>query len=196
MVKKNKIILIISISVLVVCLLGGTYAYYKSLLSKTSGINSTTRGLDYYINYTKGTDVTSGIIVPSTDYKSGNNVSITLNKKNDSYDIYGHIYLDITSVGTNISTSKALKYTVLEGTTIISEGVLGGVSSNKSYLIAGNIPLKIEKTNYEVYLWLDESVEADTSKFEGEGVAAKIRCEASLQEINESPYTSSISSEA
>ena len=81
----------------------------------------------------------------------------TLYKKDNTYTIYGHIYLDISNISANLSSSNALKYAVLEGSAKISEGTLGGTSSGESYLLAVNIPLKTTSTKYTVYLWFDET---------------------------------------
>ena len=139
--NKYKTYMYIGIIILIISILGSTYAYYKYVLAS---ININT--------ITKGTDITSGTLNPSTDYTGGNSVTITLNKKDNTYDIYGHIYLDITTISSALSSSNALKYVVLEGTTKISEGTLGGVSASKSYLLAVNIPLKTISTTYTVYL--------------------------------------------
>ena len=188
---KKKLYMIFGITVLVVAIIGSTYAYYRYVLTSTS-VNTITRGLDYYINYAKGTDITSATLNPSADYTGGNSATVTLNKKDNTYDIYGHIYLDISTIGSNLSNSDALKYTVLEGSTKVSEGKLKGVTSNGSYLLAVNIPLKTTSTTYTVYLWLDESAGSDTS-IEGETIKATVRCEATMKEINDEPYTFSFS---
>ena len=188
---KKKLYMIFGITVLVVAIIGSTYAYYRYVLTSTS-VNTITRGLDYYINYAKGTDITSATLNPSADYTGGNSATVTLNKKDNTYDIYGHIYLDISTIGSNLSNSDALKYTVLEGSTKVSEGKLKGVTSNGSYLLAVNIPLKTTSTTYTVYLWLDESAGSDTS-IEGETIKATVRCEATMKEIIDEPYTFSFS---
>lgn len=191
--NKYKTYMYIGIIILIISILGSTYAYYKYVLASIN-INTITKGLDYYINYAKGTDITSGTLNPSTDYTGGNSVTITLNKKDNTYDIYGHIYLDITTISSALSSSNALKYVVLEGTTKISEGTLGGVSASKSYLLAVNIPLKTISTTYTVYLWFDET-NSNALSAENSSVSAKVRCEATMKKINDEPYTVSILSE-
>ena len=148
---KSKMYMILGISFLVLSILGSAYAYYKYVIA-TINVDTITRGLDYYINYTKRTDITAGTLNPSTDYNSGNNIDISLYKKDNTYDIYGHIYLDITTISSTLSSSDALKYVVLDGNTKISEGSLGGVSAGNSYLLAVNIPLKTVSITYRVYL--------------------------------------------
>ena len=179
MVKKNKIILIISISVLVVCLLGGTYAYYKSLLSKTSGINSTTRGLDYYINYTKGTDVTAAALNPSTSYEGGASSDIEFWKKDDSYDIYGKIELTVNTIGTNLKNSSALKYAVVNNGNVLKEGSLKGTTSGSKITVLKNLYLEQTKQIYTVYVWLDNSEEL--GDIFNESLNVSVDCTASLQ---------------
>ncbi len=191
--NKYKTYMYIGIIILIISILGSTYAYYKYVLASVN-INTITRGLDYYINYAKGTDITSGTLNPSTDYTGGNSITITLNKKDNTYDIYGHIYLDITTISSTLSSSNALKYVVLEGTTKISEGTLGGVSASNSYLLAVNIPLKTTSATYTVYLWFDET-NSNALSAENSSVSAKVRCEATMKKINDEPYTVSILSE-
>ena len=189
---KSKMYMILGISFLVLAVLGSTYAYYKYVIA-TINVDTITRGLDYYINYAKGTDITSGTLNPSKDYTGGNNITVTLNKKDNTYNIYGHIYLDISNISTALSSSNALKYVVLEGTTKISEGVLGEVSSGESYLLAVNIPLKTTTTTYTIYLWFDEA-SSNALSAENTSVSAKVRCEATMQEIDDEAYTAGIAS--
>ena len=184
---KSKVYMIISITTLIIAIIGSTYAYYRFVMTSVN-VNTITRGLDYYINYAKGTDITSGTLNPSKDYTGGNNITVTLNKKDNTYNIYGHIYLDISNISTALSSSNALKYVVLEGTTKISEGVLGEVSSDESYLLAVNIPLKTTTTTYTIYLWFDEA-SSNALSAENTSVSAKVRCEATMQEIDDEAYT-------
>ena len=183
---KSKMYMILGISFLVLAVLGSTYAYYKYVIA-TINVDTITRGLDYYINYTKGTDITSAALNPGSDYTSGNNLSVTLYKKDNTYTIYGHIYLDISSISDGLSSSGALKYAVLEGTTKIADGELTGVASGNSVPLAVNIPLKTTSTKYTVYLWLDETEENYMSA-ENTSISATVRCEASMKPIKGTSY--------
>ena len=183
---KSKMYMILGISFLVLSILGSAYAYYKYVIA-TINVDTITRGLDYYINYTKGTNITSAALNPGSDYTSGNNLSVTLYKKNNTYTIYGHIYLDISNISANLSNSGALKYTVLEGTTKIADGQLTGTTSGDTVPLAVNIPLKTTSTKYTVYLWLDENAE-DYMYAENTSISAIIRCEASMKPISANPY--------
>ena len=183
---KSKMYMILGISFLVLSILGSAYAYYKYVIA-TINVDTITRGLDYYINYTKGTNITSAALNPGSDYTSGNNLSVTLYKKNNTYTIYGHIYLDISSISDGLSNSGALKYAVLEGTTKIVDGQLTGTTSGDTVPLAVNIPLKTASTKYTVYLWFDENAE-DYMYAENTSISAIIRCEASMKPISANPY--------
>ena len=185
--NKSKLYMIISIIILLVVVIGSAYAYYRIVLFNDLTVNPITKGLDYYINYAKGTDITSSVLEPSSDYRGGNSVTITFYKKDNTYDIYGHIYLDVTSVGATLSSSACLKYTVLSNNIIISQGTLGGIANGDSLLIAVNIPLSTEQTEYTVYLWLDDA-NSNASSAENETISATVRCEATMKEINSIPY--------
>ena len=186
--NKSKLYMIISIIILVIVVIGSAYAYYRIVLFSDLTVNPITKGLDYYINYAKGTDITSSVLEPSTDYSGGNSVTITFYKKDNTYDIYGHIYLDVTSVGETLSNSASLKYTVLSNDIIISQGTLGGIENGDSLLLAVNIPLSTEQTEYTVYLWLDDA-NSNASSAENETISATVRCEATMKEINDFPYS-------
>ena len=175
---KSKLFMIIGITIFVVALLGSAYAYYRFVLLNIN-VNTITRGLDYYIVYNKGTDITSAVLNPSDDYTGGNSIDVTLYKKDNTYDIYGHIYLDITQIGDNLKNSRALRYTVLDGDTIISEGNLK--SATGSVCLASNIVLGTTNKNYTIYLWFDgNSYSGDESN---DTIKANIRCEASMKKI-------------
>ena len=183
---KSKMYMILGISFLVLAVIGSTYAYYKYVIAMIN-VDTITRGLDYYINYTKGTDITSAALNPGSDYTSGNSLSVTLYKKDNTYTIYGHIYLDISNISANLSNSGALKYAVLEGTTKITGGQLTGTTSGDTVPLAVNIPLKTTSTNYTVYLWFDEN-EEDYMIAENTSISATVRCEASMKPISANPY--------
>ena len=152
--------MIISLSVLVITIIvSGTYALYKAQLSKNIGVNTTTHGLAYYINYVKGTDITAATLNPSTSYEGGASSDIEFWKKDDSYDIYGKIELTVNTIGTNSSNSPALKYAVVNNGNVLKEGSLKGTTSGSKVTILKNLYLEQTKQIYTVYVWLDNSEE-------------------------------------
>lgn len=178
---KSKTYMIVGIIILVLALIGSTYAYYRYVFANVN-VDTITRGLDYYITYAKGTDITNKVLEPSTDYTGGNSVSVTLYKKDNTYDIYGHIYLNVTTIGTALSNSSALKYVVTDGTNILFNGKLKGVTNGSKIPLAVNIPLNTTSTEYTVYLWFNKNVSEETSS-EGQTISASVSCEASMKEL-------------
>lgn len=179
--KSKKILIISGLTIINLGLLAGAIAYLSNILFADLTVDTSTKGLDYYINYAKGTDIPSGTINPSSTYEGGNSVSVTLYKKDNTYDIYGNIYLDITTIGDNLKNSDALKYTVVDNNeNVISSGSLKGTTSSSSLLIAENITLTTIETTYSIYLWFDENNVNDYS-VSGETIKASIRCTATMQ---------------
>ena len=184
---KSKTYMIVGIIILVLALIGSTYAYYRYVFANVN-VDTITRGLDYYITYAKGTDITNKVLEPSTDYTGGNSVTVTLYKKDNSYDIYGHIYLNVTSIGTTLSNSSALRYVVTDGTNIVTKGDLKGVTASSKIPLAVNIPLNTTSTEYTVYLWFNDNISEETSS-EGQTISASVSCEASMKKINDINYS-------
>ena len=172
--------MIISLSVLVITIIvSGTYALYKAQLSKNIGVNTTTHGLAYYINYVKGTDITAATLNPSTSYESGASSDIEFWKKDDSYDIYGKIDLTVNTIGTNLKNSPALKYAVVNNGNVLSTGSLKGTTSGSKVTILKNLYLEQTKQIYTVYVWLDNSEEL--GNISNESLSISVDCTASLQ---------------
>ena len=172
--------MIISLSVLVITIIvSGTYALYKTQLSKNIGVNTTTHGLAYYINYVKGTDITAATLNPSTSYESGASSDIEFWKKDDSYDIYGKIDLTVNTIGTNLKNSAALKYAVVNNGNVLSTGSLKGTTSGSKVTILKNLYLEQTKQIYTVYVWLDNSEEL--GNISNESLSISVDCTASLQ---------------
>ena len=172
--------MIISLSVLVITIIvSGTYALYKAQLSKNIGVNTTTHGLAYYINYVKGTDITAATLNPSTSYESGASSDIEFWKKDDSYDIYGKIDLTVNTIGTNLKNSPALKYAVVNNGNVLSTGSLKGTTSGSKVTILKNLYLEQTKQIYTVYVWLDNS--EVLGNISNESLSISVDCTASLQ---------------
>ena len=172
--------MIISLSVLVITIIvSGTYALYKAQLSKNIGVNTTTHGLAYYINYVKGTDITAATLNPSTSYEGGASSDIEFWKKDDSYDIYGKIELTVNTIGTNLKNSPAIKYAVVNNGNVLKQGSLKGTTSGSKVTILKNLYLEQTKQIYTVYVWLDNSEEL--GNISNESLSISVDCTASLQ---------------
>ena len=178
--NKSKIYMIVCICILCVSILGSSIAYYREELFKKN-VTTITHGLDYYINYAKGQDIQGVEIQATTEYTYGNSTDIELWKKDNTYDIYGHIYLDINEIGTNLANSSALKYTLVNNGHVMSEGVIKG-NAGDSVLVLANIPLQTTKQLYTIYVWLDVNENPDSS-IESETISLTARCEATMKPL-------------
>ena len=177
---KNKKNILIVIGVISFCILvaGITYALYKFVIFDDMEVNAVTPGLDYYINYTRGSDLTGAILEPSSTYESGNSVDVEFWKIDDTYEnIYGQIYLDIKTIGENISKEEALKYVLISSDSEepIASGTLKGRKAGELFLIGKNIPLNMTSTTYTVYIYPSAS---------GEPIDINVRCEATMVELD------------
>ena len=59
---SKKSVFIIAGFVGFIFLIGGSYAIWKYASDVNANINTITYGLDYYINYTKGQDITNEVL--------------------------------------------------------------------------------------------------------------------------------------
>lgn len=178
--NKSKIYMIICICILCISVIGSTLAYYtKTLFNKD--VNTITHGLDYYINYNKGQNITDGNLIPTTLYTDGISADIELWKVDNTYDIYGHMYLDIKQMSDELSESDAIRYTVTEGDDVLYTGYVNK-SATGSILVASNIPLETNKKIYTVYIWLDYDANPSMD-LESEILSLEVRCEATMQLI-------------
>ena len=182
--NKSKIFMIVGICILGISMLGSTVAYFRKILFNDLTVDTITHGLDYYITYNSGQDIDTATLNTSSTYsESSVNSTITFYKNDNTYDIYGHIYLNVNDIGTALSSSPALKYALVNNNSVIAEGSLEGVSSGTSVLIKKNIPLQTTEQLYTIYIWLDESEELD-SEIEGETLSLTVRCEATMKEYD------------
>ena len=176
---KKLIILIIIIFVIAS---SSTLAFFiwNNNSNQDIAVDLELNGLDAYINYNKGTDVLTGTLLPSTDYSGGISTEIELWKNISAEDrtIYGHIYLDITTIGTNLSNEEALKWAIKSNGEVLNTGNFIGQTEGSYVALDINIPLSTTKQLFQIYIWLDESVGIN-DLIEGEELSTKIRAEAS-----------------
>ena len=185
--NKKKII-IIGVVTLIIVLLSTTFSFFiwNSNTNQDIDVAMSLSGLDAYIHYNKGTDVLTGTLLPSTDYSGGISTEIELWKdpSAESRTIYGHIYMDITTIGTNLANEPALKWAITSNGEVLNTGDFVGQSNGNSISLKLNIPLSTTKQLFEIYIWLDESMEIN-SEIEGETISTIVRAEATEVMIDE-----------
>ena len=181
--KDNKMkIIILGIITLIILVLSTTFSFFiwNSNTNQDIDVAMSLSGLDAYIHYNKGTDVLTGTLLSSTDYSGGISTEIELWKdpSAESRIIYGHIYLDITTIGTNLANEPALKWAITSNGEVLNTGNFVGQTNGNSIKLKVNIPLRITKELYQIYIWLDESMEINKA-IEGETISTIVRAEAS-----------------
>ena len=133
--NKKKII-ILGVITLIIVLLSTTFSFFiwNSNTNQDIDVALNLSGLDAYIHYNKGTDVLTGTLLPSTDYSGGISTEIELWKDPSaaSRTIYGHIYMDITTIGTNLANEPALKWAITSNGEVLKEGNFVGKSQDNS----------------------------------------------------------------
>lgn len=181
--KNSRIILIFIAIMIILITIYGTYALWSYVSENNAKVNTLTYGLDYYINYAKGQDIFSSTLNLSSDYKGGNSATIELWKKDETYNIYGHIYLDVKSIGDKLKNEEALKWILVSNDTILSSGTLKGTNVNDIILLKENIPLLTTKQLFTVYIWLDENMGV-VEDISDEILSVRVRAEATMKMIN------------
>ena len=184
--NKSKIYALVSAIILVITVIGSTLAlvYYRS---DTTYVNLTFESnLGAFINYSSGNPVlgSEGTILNSgSDYTSGISTEIEFWKTPEAHnmDIYGHIYLDITSGSSELLNMEGLKWAVTSNDILISEGNFIGYSVGTSLPILVNQKLISSLTKFTIYVWIDEN-NLGTVAGEDETFSVSVRCEATSGE--------------
>ena len=172
---------IILTAILFILIMSSTLAFFiwNSKSNQDIDVALNLNGLDAYINYNKGTDVLTGTLLPSTDYTGGISTEIELWKSPSAEDrtIYGHIYLDVTAIGTNLANEEALKWAITSNGELLNQGNFVGKNTGNRIELKVDIPLTTTKQLFQIYIWLDESMEIN-DQIEGETLSTKVKAEA------------------
>lgn len=155
--KMQYIKLVFLIILLITLTLGGTYAFLNAQIS-----NNTTTGQAgcFQVSYS-GQVINSSNLSATNNYLEGAKTEVTL-KKDASCQIYttSDIYIYTNSEGTTAPISDgALKYKVLQGDTVKSEGTI--TQKGAQTLLLSNISLSTTATTYKIYIWVDSNVTTD-----------------------------------
>ena len=185
MKNKKKLFLIIGIAVLILAVAGVTYAMYiKVLFNDLNVAGSATNNLSGYVIYNKETANISGEMLPVATDTSGKGVTVNFYRTTTAPVIYGHIYIDISSISATLTSTSVLKYRVYEGDAsgiVLGEGSFEGKSAGDSILAASNFTLNTSSTNYKVFVWLDQD-EFNTD-MSGGSFNVTVRCHATMKPL-------------
>ena len=184
MKNKKKLFLIIGIAVLILAVAGVTYAMYiKVLFNDLNVAGSAANNLSGYVIYNKETANISGEMLPVATDTSGKSVTVNFYKTTTAPVIYGHIYIDISSISATLTSNSVLKYRIYQATvgTVLGEGSFEGAKAGDSILAASNFMLNTSSTDYFVYVWLDQD-EFNTD-MSGGSFSVTVRCHATMKPL-------------
>jgi len=176
--KNKRIIIIVSITILILSIVGGTLAYWSWRTTDAQKTNITfTITSDFSCSADGGGDITSGSInlVPTvvSSTTTGNyikrEIKVTPTINTTGKTVYMDLWLDIKTLGTGLSNTDYFKYSFTTGASSSEDGVV--YSGNFRGLVANNrVRLLLDKEytssvtdTYYLWIWLDaEETDSDT----------------------------------
>ena len=176
--KNKRIIIIVSITILILSIVGGTLAYWSWRTTDAQKTNITfTITSDFSCSADGGGDITSGSInlVPTvvSSTTTGNyikrEIKVTPTINTTGKIVYMDLWLDIKTLGTGLSNTDYFKYSFTTGASSSEDGVV--YSGNFRGLVANNrVRLLLDKEytssvtdTYYLWIWLDaEETDSDT----------------------------------
>lgn len=155
---------IIGVILLLLLMIGGTYAYYKWSSSDNMNVNVKIDGGT--VNFNGGTNITSTII-PTASKEEGIKKDITVKASRAGATI--NLYMDLTTIPSELK-EKSFEYEIYyNGTTLVKKGNFGVYNSNTntsgiSYATSGVTTLTLftgrdvstsNTDKYTLYLWFN-----------------------------------------
>ena len=161
--NKSKVFMIFGILLLVVTIIGSTFAYYIW----TSGSEDETKivtnvgSATVYFDGGKAIGNASLRPVESKEYGIVKNISVQANKTGINF----NLYLDITSIDDNLK-DKSFRYQFYKEDTLFKEGnfssdyldsnlVNCSVNNTNHIVLLSNETISTTKLNYSLYIWVD-----------------------------------------
>lgn len=155
---------IIGVILLLLLMIGGTYAYYKWSSSDNMNVNVKIDGGT--VTFDGGTNITS-TIMPTATKEEGIKKDITVKASKEGVTI--NLYMDLTTIPSELK-EKSFEYEIYyNGTTLVKKGNFGVYNSNTntsgiSYATSGVTTLTLftgrdvstsNTDKYTIYLWFN-----------------------------------------
>ena len=168
--KNKRIIIIVSITILILSIVGGTLAYWSWRTTDAQKTNITfTITSDFSCSADGGGDITSGSInlVPTvvSSTTTGNyikrEIKVTPTINTTGKTIYMDLWLDIKTLGTGLSNTDYFKYSFTTGSSSPENGVVysgnfkGLVKNNRVRLLLDKEYTSSVTDTYYLWIWLD-----------------------------------------
>ena len=176
--NKKTMFTILIVLGLIIVFTGGTYAYLSWTSNSDDNTNVTfTKGEGFSCSADGGGNITTGEIslMPTDCTKNSSHVikrEITVNTTitDINMPIYMDLWLDVNSMGTALSNSSNLKYSLTTSSTncatdVVSSGTFTGkTAGDKVTILNSNTYTSTTTETYYLYIWLDiNETNADTA---------------------------------
>ena len=176
--NKKTMFTILIVLGLIIVFTGGTYAYLSWASNSDDNTNVTfTKGEGFSCSADGGGNITTGEVslMPTDCTKNSSHVikrEITVNTTitDINMPIYMDLWLDVNSMGTALSNSSNLKYSLTTSSTncatdVVKSGTFNGkTAGDKVTMISGNTYNSTTTETYYLYIWLDiNETNADTA---------------------------------
>ena len=176
--NKKTMFTILIVLGLIIVFTGGTYAYLSWASNSDDNTNVTfTKGEGFSCSADGGGNITTGEVslMPTDCTKNSSHVikrEITVNTTitDINMPIYMDLWLDVNSMGTALSNSSNLKYSLTTSSTncatdVVKTGTFNGkTAGDKVYISNGKNYTSTTTETYYLYIWLDiNETNADTA---------------------------------
>ena len=176
--NKKTMFTILIVLGLIIIFTGGTYAYLSWASNSDDNTNVTfTKGEGFSCSADGGGNITTGEVslMPTDCTKNSSHVikrEITVNTTitDINMPIYMDLWLDVNSMGTALSNSSNLKYSLTTSSTncatdVVKTGTFNGkTAGDKVYISNGKNYTSTTTETYYLYIWLDiNETNADTA---------------------------------
>ena len=161
--NKSKVFMIFGILLLVVTIIGTTFAYYIWTSSSENETKIVTNVGSATVYFDGGKIIENASLRPveSKEYGIVKNISVQANKAGINFDLY----LDITSIDDNLK-DKSFRYQFYKEDTLVKEGnfssdylnnnlVNCSVNNTNHIVLLSNENVSTTKLNYSLYIWVD-----------------------------------------
>ena len=178
--KNKRIVLIVGIIVLILSIIGGTYAVFKWRSTdeqKTTITFAAEAGFSCSADGGGNINVGDKKLIPTyVNTESINNyikqeIKATATITKDNITVYMDLWLDVKSISTQLANSDNFKYALTTSSTSNTEGVVvsgtfkDGIVGNKVKLLSGEVYTTTGTNTYYLWIWVDP---AETGMMEQE----------------------------
>ena len=178
--KNKRIVLIVGIIVLILSIIGGTYAVFKWRSTdeqKTTITFAAEAGFSCSADGGGNINVGDKKLIPTyVNAESINNyikqeIKATATITKDNITVYMDLWLDVKSISTQLANSDNFKYALTTSSTSNIEGVVvsgtfkNGIVDNKVMLLNGEVYTTTKTNTYYLWIWVDP---AETGMMEQE----------------------------